>query len=79
MFVTAQNDANLVPIAAVPTGVEGYGREEGRANARLIATAPELLSELADAVKTLRALGLRGEEFDRKEALIARATTGDTP
>jgi hypothetical protein len=38
--------AGVVPIACVPTGVEGYGREEGRANARLIATAPELYGAL---------------------------------
>lgn len=40
-FVTSPD--NIVPIACVPTGVEGYGREEGRANAHLIAAAPELL------------------------------------
>jgi hypothetical protein len=32
-----------VPVAAVPLGVEGYGREEGEANARLIAAAPDML------------------------------------
>lgn len=37
---------HLVPIAAVPSGVEGYGREEGRANAQLIAAVPELLEAL---------------------------------
>ena len=42
-FITHVRGGNqLVPIAAVPTGVEGYGREEGRANARLIAVAPDL-------------------------------------
>lgn len=45
VFVTGNN--HLVPIAAVPTGVEGFGREEGRANACLIAAAPKLLEELA--------------------------------
>lgn len=46
-FVTYVRGGNqLVPIAAVPTGVEGYGREERRANARLIAAAPELLAAL---------------------------------
>lgn len=44
---------NLVPIAAVPTGVEGYGREEGRANARLIAAAPDLRDALRRAMKWL--------------------------
>lgn len=43
----------LVPIAAVPTGVEGYGREEGRANARLIASAPDLLEALKDVTAHL--------------------------
>lgn len=46
-FITHVHGGNqLVPIAAVPTGVEGYGREEGRANARLIAAAPDLLAAL---------------------------------
>lgn len=34
--------AGIVPIACVPTGVEGHGREEGRANARLIAASPTM-------------------------------------
>lgn len=42
-FITYVRGSNqLVPIAAVPTGVEGYGREEGRANAALIGAAPDL-------------------------------------
>lgn len=46
-YITHVTGGNqLVPIAAVPTGVEGYGREEGRANARLIAAVPDLLEAL---------------------------------
>lgn len=48
-FITYVRGGNqLVPIAAVPTGVEGYGREEGRANAALIALAPELIEALEE-------------------------------
>ena len=39
---------DIVPIAAVPLGVEGYGFEEGCANARLIAAAPDLLSAVEE-------------------------------
>lgn len=53
-FITYVRGGNqLVPIAAVPTGVEGYGREEGRANARLIAAAPDLLAALSAIVEKL--------------------------
>lgn len=53
-FITHVRGGNqLVPIAAVPTGVEGYGREEGRANARLIAAAPDFAEVAPDAVDIL--------------------------
>ena len=39
----------LVPVAAVPLGVEGYGFDEGCANAHLIAAAPDLLAALVAA------------------------------
>lgn len=54
VFITAKEQ--LVPICAVTSGVEGYGREEGRANARLIAAAPDLLKDgafLADRLDEL--------------------------
>lgn len=53
-FITMVNGGNqLVPIAAVPSGVEGFGREEGRANASLIAAAPDLLEALEAIVAKL--------------------------
>lgn len=53
-FITYVRGGNqLVPIAAVPTGVEGYGRDEGRANARLIAAAPDLLAAVQDGLQAL--------------------------
>ncbi len=53
-FITYVRGGNqLVPIAAVPTGVEGYGREEGRANARLIAASPQFAEAAPDAVEIL--------------------------
>lgn len=56
-FVTYVRGGNqLVPIAAVPTGVEGYGREEGRANAALIAAAPDLRDALAGLLRAVDAL-----------------------
>jgi hypothetical protein len=36
----------IVPLAGVTLGVEGCSQDEGRANARLIAAAPELYAEL---------------------------------
>lgn len=36
----------IVPIAAVTLGVEGVAEDEGRANAALIAAAPDLLAAL---------------------------------
>jgi hypothetical protein len=36
----------LVPLAAVVLGVEGCSEEEGRANARLMAAAPDMLAVL---------------------------------
>ena len=44
---------DIVPIAAVPLGVEGYGFEEGCANARLIAASPEMLPALKLAIPLL--------------------------
>lgn len=53
-FITMVTGGNqLVPVAAVPTGVDGYGRDEGRANARLIAAAPDLLAALIAAKQEL--------------------------
>jgi hypothetical protein len=76
-FITYIRGGNqLVPIAAVPTGVEGYGREEGRANARLIAAAPDLYEALADLAEVF---ALPGENsIDRFERLAAwfRKDTG---
>lgn len=73
-FVTYVRGGNqLVPIAAVPTGVEGYGREEGRANARLIAAAPELLAALQKARNTLAGCGMANIAADICDAAIAKA------
>lgn len=42
-FIT---NGSIVPLAAVVLGVEGCSQDEGRANARLIAAAPDLLTAL---------------------------------
>lgn len=51
-FVHSAN--NLVPVAAIPLGVEGYGYDEGAANTHLIAAAPDGYAFGEVAVKGLR-------------------------
>ena len=41
---------NIVPVAAVTLGVEGMPQDEGRANARLIAAAPDMAASLAKSI-----------------------------
>lgn len=63
-FVTIVSaPGQLVPIAAVTTGVEGYGRDEGRANARLIAAAPCLLGALEWIALIYESCDLNHAEF----------------
>jgi hypothetical protein len=50
-YITAARE--LVPIAAVPLGVEGYGREHGEANARFIAFARNNIRELLSLITAL--------------------------
>lgn len=50
VFITA---SGLVPVCAVTSGVEGYGRDEGRANATLLAAAPDLYEALAGCIEHL--------------------------
>jgi len=74
-FITSVlKPGELVPVAAVPTGVEGFGREEGRANARLIAAAPDLLEALQQLYRedgnAILGMALAG-------AAIAKATGSD--
>lgn len=52
-YVNIIEPGNLVPVALVVTGVEGFGREEGWDRARLIAAAPELLGALATLLREL--------------------------
>ena len=48
------------------------GREEQRANARLIAAAPELLEALTEILVTEPAV--KGAGYERAKAIIAKAT-----
>lgn len=52
-YIRGGND--IVPVAAVPLGAEGYtvGFEQGVANARLIAAAPELLDAAKQAYEQM--------------------------
>jgi hypothetical protein len=84
-FVTYVRGGNqLVPIAAVPTGVEGYGREEGRANARVIAAAPDLLAacEYQEHIQSTAFKGDPAEAIakvrEMRRAAIAKATGGQS-
>lgn len=63
----------LVPIAAVPLGVEGYGREEGEANARLIAASPSMLSALKQAAPIWPLDAIPKGAEHRPFAVLARA------
>ena len=68
-FIAAQNDP--VPIACVPTGVDGYGREEGRATAELLVAAVNALPGLLATIRDLRKRdgdGVAGERIARDEA-----------
>ena len=51
---------------------------DARANARLIAAAPELLEALRDLAESVRAAGITGPYLDAADAAIAKAT-GATP
>lgn len=43
-YAMVDDGKSIVPLAAVTLGVEGCSEDEGRANAGLIAAAPELLA-----------------------------------
>lgn len=62
---------SIVSVACVPLGVEGYGREEGEANARLISAAPDLL----DVLQLIQRFNTCGPGTD---ALINRAISKAT-
>lgn len=64
----------IVPVAAVVLGVEGCSQDEGRANARLIAAAPELLA-FAQYVADMDD-GNPAPLFEKARAAIAKATGG---
>ena len=51
---------------------------DARANARLIAAAPELLEALCDLAESVRAAGITGPYLDAADAAIAKAK-GATP
>ena len=69
----------IVPLAAVPIEVDGYGRDEGEANCRIMTAAPELLEALRDfASMKCETVGLEDMEGGccrtcRARAAIAKA------
>ena len=66
----------IVPLAAVPIEVDGYGREEGEANCRLMTAAPEMIEALR-AIKKARgncgASPFEQAACDLMDAAIAKA------
>lgn len=67
-----------VPLAVVHRDVDGYGKQEGEANAHLIAAAPELFAALAAIVKAGSPSLYSTPHFDARletaRAVLARAT-----
>lgn len=49
-YAMVDDGKSIVPLAAVTLGVEGCSEDEGRANARLIAAAPDMLAALRATV-----------------------------
>lgn len=77
-FITYVRGGNqLVPIAAVPTGVEGYGRDEGRANATLIEAAPDLWLAVVELEARFGHVKCLPIDMARAALAKARPSTGD--
>ena len=72
VYVTAGKE--LVPVAVVPTGVESYGREEGRANAKLMAAAPEMAAMLHALNEHTRPINWNDEDQPGEPGFEAAAT-----
>lgn len=78
-FEPFQTQWSLSPGILIAEGYDGTpgGDEHDRANARLIATAPELLDALKDAVGLLERhypVPARNGQINRARAAIAKAT-----
>lgn len=58
-YITAPG--HMVPLAAVPIEVDGYGREEGEANCRIMTAAPEML----EILKQIQALPGAAVDIER--------------
>ena len=75
--VFSSDAATLIAIIRRSTPSDGIDAD-ARANARLIAAAPELLEALCDLAESVRAAGITGPYLDAADAAIAKAT-GATP
>lgn len=60
----------IVPIAAIPLGVEGVSDAEGRANVRLIAAAPALLKSVDDWIRYLDGKEWHEDAADYEAAML---------
>ncbi len=75
--VFSSDAATLIATIRRSTPSDGIDAD-ARANARLIAAAPELLEALRDLAESVRAAGITGPYLDAADAAIAKAT-GATP
>jgi len=75
--VFSSDAATLIATIRRSTPSDGIDAD-ARANARLIAAAPELLEALCDLAESVRAAGITGPYLDAADAAIAKAT-GATP
>lgn len=75
--VFSSDAATLIATIRRSTPSDGIDAD-ARANARLIAAAPELLEALRDLAESVRAAGITGPYLDAADAAIAKAK-GATP
>lgn len=71
-MITSMTAPAIVPVGSVVLGVEGCSQQEGRANAHLIAAAPELD---AAAGMAITALSFAAERYQQDGDAIAFAQT----
>ncbi len=71
--VFSSDAATLIATIRRSTPSDGIDAD-ARANARLIAAAPELLEALRDLAESVRAAGITGPYLDAADAAIAKAT-----
>jgi hypothetical protein len=64
-----------VPVAVVHIEVDGYGRGEGQANARLIAAAPDMLAALRGAMVLIDTMSWPEHPSAELDAVLTKRRT----